>query len=352
MTGFYEATNGVEPVSAIPWGSYTHLVYFAATTDGLGNVVPNWGASSEPAQFIASRPPGKKALLSINDNNGNWNAFWGSTAPATIQTFATNIAAYLAANGYDGVDIDWEQNINASQYAQLFQQLRVAMPSGIITTDVNGTGGSLPAAAVAWPFIDQINIMCYDMDTPGNGFSWYNDALFQALNTAVTACDARTNQFLAANIPPAKIGIGMPFYGRRWTGVTQALVPGYFQAWAVPYNWLVTDPLRWQQPYQFYDNTYGAQYLSIASLDEFDTYTGAQQIGNITAWIHTMGFGGAMAYSLHYEYLPDLAGSAQYPLTTALFEALFPHPAPRIPIPRSPIPPAHPVRDRPSTVVP
>ena len=43
MTGFYEATNGVEPVSAIPWGSYTHVVYFAATTDGLGNVVPKWG---------------------------------------------------------------------------------------------------------------------------------------------------------------------------------------------------------------------------------------------------------------------------------------------------------------------
>jgi len=332
MTGFYETGNGVEPVSSIPWWAYTHVVHFAATTDGQGNVIGHWADPTEPARFVASRPPGKAALLSIGDDGRNWAAFASSTAPAAIQSFVANIASYLRAYGYDGVDIDWEQDIDPRQYAQLFLSLRAAMPGLIVTTDMNGTGGSLSAAAAAWPYLDQINVMCYDMDAPGNGFSWYNDALSQAGNSAVTACDARVNQFLMAGVPPAKIGIGVPFYGRRWTGVTRALVNGYFQAWDVPYNWLVTDPSRWQPQYRFYDNTYNAQYLSIAPLNEFDAYTGIEQIRVISAWIRTMGFGGAMTYSLHYEFLANLEGLAQYPLTAALFAGLHP------PLGPSPVP--------------
>ena len=328
MTGFYETGNGVQPVSEVPWSAYTHVVHFYATTDGRGNVISRWADPTEPDRFVASRPPGKKALLSIADNNDP-SAFAASTAPDAIQTFVANIEAYVRTYGYDGVDIDWERHIDSRQYADLFRRLRSAMPDSVVTTDMNGTGGSLAAAAEAWSYLDQINVMCYDMDSPGNGFSWYNDALYQAGNKDVTACDARVNPFLAAGIPPRKIGIGIPFYGRRWTGVTQALTKGYFQAWSVPYNWLVTDPDRWQEQYQFYDSVHSAQYLSIAPLNEFNAYTGVEQIRDITAWIRAVGFGGAMTYSLHYEFLPNLEGDDRYPLSAALFRSLYPVGDPR-----------------------
>jgi GH18 family chitinase len=163
----------------------------------------------------------------------------------------------------------------------------------------------------------------------------------------VNACDARVNLFLMAGVPPAKIGVGMPFYGRRWAGVTRALVSGYFQAWTVPYNWLVTDPSRWQPQYRFYDPVYYAQYLSIEPLNEFDAYTGPEQIRDIATWIRVMGFGGAMTYSLHYEFLAGLDGLAQYPLSAALFAALRPPPEPS-PVPAGERPmPRLPPRRRP-----
>src|ERR1700694_3951073 len=239
-----------------------------------------------------------------------------------IGTFVSNIANFVNSNGYDGVDIDWEMNLDVGQYIQLLAQLRAALPAKVITTDMNNGSAPQQGAAGSQAFVDQFNIMCYDMDTPGNGFSWYNDALFQNGNRNVMTCDWRVNPFLNAGEPPSKIGIGLPFYGRRWQGVTNAPVNGTFSTSTVLYNQLVTDSSPWQPQYQFYDSGYKSHYLSIPSMNEFDSYTGPQEIRDLASWIKTQGFGGAMTFSLYYEYLGGQSGDAQYPLSTALYAAL------------------------------
>jgi GH18 family chitinase len=135
-------------------------------------------------------------------------------------------------------------------------------------------------------------------------------------------CDWRVNPFLKAGVPPAKISIGLPFYGRRWQGVTRALVSGNFSASTVLYNQLVTDITRWQPQYRFYDSEYKSNYLSIPSINEFYSYTGLEEIRDAASWVRTQGFGGVMTYSLHYEYLSGETGDARYPLSTALYNAL------------------------------
>src|SRR6202035_3275067 len=118
------------------------------------------------------------------------------------------------------------------------------------------------------------------------------------------------------------ISIGLPFYGRRWQGVTKALVNGSFSASTVLYNQLVTDVKRWQPQFRFYDSGYKSNYLSIPSMNEFDSYTGLEEIRDAASWIRTHGFGGAMTFSLHYEYLSGETGDGRYPLSTALYNAL------------------------------
>ncbi len=324
ITGYYESQNGVEPVSSIPWSKYTHVVHFAATTDGNGGVSLHWLSQQEINEFVAAgHAAGKKVLVCIQDNGKNLNAFGQSTAPWTINTFVNNIVNFVNSNGYDGVDLDWEQNINAGQYAQLFQLLRAAMPSQLITTAMSNNGPSVQAAGASVPYVDQFNLMCYDMDSPGNGYSWYNDALYQNGNNSVMTSDWRVNPFLAVGVPAGKIGIGLPFYGRKWEGVTQPLVNGNFATSTVLFRDLVNDPTRWQPQYAFYDGGYRSNYLSIPPLNEFVTYTGAQEILDAAYWIRIMGFGGAMTFSLHYEYLPDQGGDAQYPLSTPLYGAIL-----------------------------
>jgi chitinase len=321
ITGFYAAQNGIQPPSAIPWGKYTHIVHFAAAPGAKASVDLHYLTKREIGEFIGSRPQGKKALVCIKDNDGDLNAFARDTEPGLMDEFVANIAGFVKKNRYDGVDIDWEKNVNVAQYTQLIARLRAALPDQIVTVDVGNWGNLEKVAAASQANLDQINVACYDMDV-GNGYSWYNSALLQNGNASVMTCDWRINAFTKAGVAAARIGVGIPFYGRRWTGVTQALVKGNFSSSTVQYNQLVTDVARWQPQYQGYDKGYRSNYLSIPRLKEFDSYTGPQALADTASWIKSRGFGGVMTYSLHYEYLAGQAGDDRYPLSTALYNAI------------------------------
>src|SRR4029077_3023977 len=251
------------------------------------------------------------------------NAFAQSTAPATIATSVSNIANYVNTNQYDGVDIDWEQNINVTQYSDLLTRLRTAMPTKVITIAAGNWGGLPSVAGASYSQLDQINLMCYDMDSPANGYSWYNDALLQSGNSAVMTCDWRARAFTSAGVAASKIGIGLPFYGRRWPGVTQAPLQGSFNPSTVLYRDLVSDGTRWQSRYQFYDSIYKSDYLSIPDLNELTSYNGTQSIKDAVTWQKSQGLGGFMTFTLEYEYLSNQAGDARYPLSTALYNEVF-----------------------------
>ncbi len=78
ITGYYESNTGILPVSSIPWSKYTHIIHFAAAPalDSYGNFTGRLGMNylvqSEINQLIASRPPGKKVLVSVKVNDYNF----------------------------------------------------------------------------------------------------------------------------------------------------------------------------------------------------------------------------------------------------------------------------------------
>jgi len=276
--------------------------------------------------LIAARPAGKKALFSIADaasSTTGATSFADATSFGNIVQFVANTAKFVNANGYDGVDIDWEHDVNIAQYNDLLLRLRSAIPSKVITMAAGNWDGLDSVAGTSYPQVDQINLMCYDMDSPAGGYSWYNNALLQAENPLVNTCDWRARAFTSVGIAAGKIGVGIPFYGRRWPGVTRVLVTGSFNPSTVFYRDLVTDRTRWQPEYQFYDRTYKSNYLSIPALNEFDSYNGTQFIADAVAWQKTQGFGGFMTFTVDHEYLSGESGDARYPLSTALCQEVF-----------------------------
>jgi len=120
-----------------------------------------------------------------------------------------------------------------------------------------------------------------------------------------------------------KIGVGIPFYGRRWPGIIHALVSGSFNPSTVLYRDLVSDGTRWQPQYQFYDSIYKSDYLSIPTLNEFISYNGTQSIKDAVTWQKSQGFGGFMTFTVEYEYLSGQVGDARYPLSTTLCKEVF-----------------------------
>ena len=335
ITGYYSAQNGILPVASIPWNHYTHIVHFAASTPGDGTVSMYYLTQAEINALTASRPIGKKVLVCIKDNDNNYNAFPQSASPGNIAKFVSNIVGFVVGNGYDGVDIDWEKNINVTQFDELIARLRALLPGKVITIAVNPRLTAVAAASQAQ--LDQINVMCYDLDW-GSSFSWYVDSLLQNGNPNALTCDWDVGQFTSAGVAPGKIGVGIPFYGRRWPGVTQALETSNFNnAITFTYRELVTDATRWQPQFKFFDNTYKANYLSInvSGRKEFDSYTGTQFLGDAVSWQKSKGFGGFMTFTVEYEYLTGELGDAAFPLSTVLYHAVF---APAASLSRSSIP--------------
>jgi chitinase len=325
ISGYYAAQNGALSASNIPWSKYTHIIHFAAgpAASGNGTVDLLFLTQAEINALIAARPAGKHVLVSIKDNDFQLTALAQNTSPAMIATFVSNIVNFVNTNGYDGVDIDWEQNINVAQYNDLLARLRKAMPAKVITMAAGNWGSMESVALASYAQLDQINVMCYDMDSPAIGYSWYNDGLLQAGNSGVETCDWRIRAFTNAGVPASKIGVGIPYYGRRWTGVTHALVYGNFSTSFVRYRELVADATRWQPQYQFYDSVYKSDYLSIPSLNEFISYNGPQSVKDAVTWQKSQGFGGFMTFTVDHEYLSGQVGDARFPMSTTLCQNVF-----------------------------
>src|SRR2546429_4532221 len=97
-----------------------------------------------------------KVIVTIKDNDSHLGAFGQSTSPTLLATFVSNIANFVNSNGYDGVDFDWEQQINSSQYESLLSSMRATFgTSKLILTDM-GNWNNMPAvAAASYSDIDQ-----------------------------------------------------------------------------------------------------------------------------------------------------------------------------------------------------
>src|SRR5207245_2122447 len=168
ITGHYAPGGGPagEPASAIPWSKYTHIVHQQAWANPDGTV-GDYGMSETP-QMAAGKPAGKKLLIALGDNAAN-SGFVNATSPGTISTFINNLGNYMRTNGYDGVELDWEANVNTNQYIDLISRLRAAMPTAVINMDVANYNNIPYIAATSQSNLDQIQVMCYDEDSAGDG---------------------------------------------------------------------------------------------------------------------------------------------------------------------------------------
>jgi chitinase len=345
------------PVAAIDYSALTHVIQYSVLPNGDGslNAVSLANATaSAPALIAAAHAHGVKVLLSFAATSSGGD-FYDATAPATLSTFVDNIFNVLTTYGYDGVDIDWEQQIDGLQFQNLVSSLRsrldappFANPGKETTIRERRRGytqhGLLTGAfyqpayyltAVAGSF-DQINVETYDMCSPDDGFTWHNAALYDAGVSAYRSVQWRMGLFAASGIPPSKLGVGIPFYGYLWQGGSGTSTGGVTepgQGWTtapsmnyLDYHSIVGNSSLWQTAYQQRDVAAGnVPYLSIATSsdagDMFITYDDETSVAAKVAYAHANGFGGIMIYELSGDYSPG--ANPQSPLLAAVKTAVF-----------------------------
>ncbi|WP_328873856.1 glycoside hydrolase family 18 chitinase [Streptomyces sp. NBC_00287] len=194
---------------------------------------------------LKAKYPHIKVLYSF----GGWTYSGGfGQAAANPAAFAASCKAVVEdprwADVFDGIDIDWEypnacgltcDTSGAAAFKNLMQGLRTEFGSNYlitaaITADAS-SGGKIDAADYggAAQYLDWYNVMTYDYfgawdktgpTAPHSPLTSYTGIPKAGFNSADAIAKLK-----AKGVPAAKLLLGIGFYGRGWTGVTQS-APG------------------------------------------------------------------------------------------------------------------------------
>ncbi|MCX5385700.1 glycoside hydrolase family 18 chitinase [Streptomyces sp. NBC_00083] len=190
---------------------------------------------------LKKKYPGIKILWSF----GGWTWSGGFGAAAANPTAFANSCYSLVkdprwADVFDGIDIDWEypnacglscDTSGPDALKNVLAALRTkfgssALVTAAVTAD-GSTGGKMDAADYggAASYVDWYNVMTYDFfgawdakgpTAPHSPLTSYNGIPIAGFNT-----DAAIQKYLGKGVPASKLNLGIGFYGRGWTGVTQ-----------------------------------------------------------------------------------------------------------------------------------
>lgn len=261
--------------------------------------------------------PGLKVIWSF----GGWTWSGGfAEAARNPDAFARSCRDLVEdkrwADVFDGIDIDWEypnacgltcDTSGRDAFTGVMRALRStfgsnALVTAAITADASA-GGKMDAAdyAGAAQYVDWYNPMTYDYfgawdakgpTAPHSPLTSYNGIPKAGFNTTDTLTKLRS-----LGVPASKLLLGIGFYGRGWSGVTQdapggtatGAAPGKYEAGIEDYKLLKTRcPAT--------GTVGGTAYAKCG--DQWWSYDTPQTIGGKMAFKNAQGLGGTFFWEL------------------------------------------------------
>ncbi|MGN0885488.1 MAG: glycosyl hydrolase family 18 protein [Candidatus Spyradenecus sp.] len=208
-----------EAEMAVRLPTLTHVFLIGNITvgtqdDGTYTLVFDDTSRAATAAFMAAREKYNPALqiLPVIVKGGGGDPT-SAIAPGHREAFVANVTALLLAQGFNGLDIDYEYCENAEQHANLaetFAALAKAFyPHGLsLSAAVNG-GYCMPVRG-ALQAVDWLNVMAYDG---------------AALNAPYTLTESHVDTLINnRGVPGRRLVVGMPIYGNDTVNWSQ---PGW-----------------------------------------------------------------------------------------------------------------------------
>jgi chitinase len=317
---YYGDKGNTLPYSAvnIPYKQLTHIIHANISPAPEGD-----GTLGVPTTFLE---PGVKVLVSVG---GPPYLFADINADAALRTtFAQNLAAFAIANGYDGVDFDYEvpyDQTEAENFTLLIQALRADLPAGqyLISAAISSSPGSYGVYDFTGmiPLLDFFNVMTYDFHGPWTNHSGHNSPLYLSPldpgqeGSLKTSTDNFLFQF---GVPAAQINLGTAFYGYGFDvdGLwyfcgcqeTQSFTYVQVQQLFADGGWAQQVDSLADAPYATNPNTNHSGFLT------YDTPASTEL--KVEYALETRGLGGVFMWELSQDY----DGKTQ-PLMTAMYNA-------------------------------
>ena len=196
----------------------THINY------AFGHVNESFNGVKIDNEERLRQKPELKVLLSI----GGWGSGRFSEMAANDEyrrAFAADCDRVVKEFALDGIDIDWEYptssmaNISSSpddteNFTLLMQDIRAAIGNEKELTLATVASARYIDFKAILPSVDFVNIMAYDMASAPK----HHSALYPSGHSGDITSDGAVTAHLKAGVPPSKLVMGMPFYGRGGDG--------------------------------------------------------------------------------------------------------------------------------------
>ncbi|MFD5245185.1 glycoside hydrolase family 18 protein [Amycolatopsis sp. NPDC058340] len=289
----------------------------AGSVDGVAD---SWDTGALRGNFnqlkkLKAKYPDLKVLWSFG--GWTWSGGFGEAAknPAKFAESCYNLVNDPRWAGvFDGIDIDWEypnacglscDTSGPAAIKNLAQALREKFGSKLVTAAItaDGTdGGKIDAADYggAAQYFDWYNVMTYDYfgawaaqgpTAPHSPLTGY-----EGIPTAGFHSDAAIQKLKGKGVPANKLLLGIGFYGRGWTGVTQEAPGGTATGPAAGTEPGIQDYKVLKTTCPATGTVAGTAYAKCGS--DWWSYDTPATIGGKVAYAKDQGLGGAFFWEL------------------------------------------------------
>ncbi|KAK4863890.1 hypothetical protein LT330_010371 [Penicillium expansum] len=239
----------VQSVAATRFAMYIDEYHIAdlpgqEKTEGIDHAIMSFAAaklfnSDSPAAYTPFEAPetmrkrfspDTKLMVAIGGWGDTTGFSEGAKDEASRTRFAKNVAAMLDANGFDGVDIDWEypggngddyKDVPNSKkvgeietYPLFLEAIREAIGDKILSIAVPGRKQDFIAftkeqGPKIFEPVDMVNVMTYDLTNRRDNVTNHASGVQNSLDTI--------NEYLAIGADPEKLNLGFAYYAKWFT---------------------------------------------------------------------------------------------------------------------------------------
>ena len=323
VVGYYPSWAGDYGPEDVPFDKITHLNFAFLEPQSDGTVVLGSSSDDSLLKDLATYD-GENTVFQLSISGG-WYPQEFSDAAATAenrQRFARTAVDHVVNYGFDGLDIDWEYPDGTTRaddphnFTLLLEAVRNELDERLgAWTHLTMAGSPNPSiiddayeVGTISNYLDHVNVMTYDYHG-----DWSNDTNFNApLHSPSEDPDGQQNwnasnhmnYWASKPIAKDKLVMGMPFYGRSYSGVSST-DEGLFNAFDSStsetfYN--IRQNIEPQSDYEYHwHHDAKVPWLYSAAENTFIAYDDEASISNKCRFVTDNGFGGVMCWEFSQD---------------------------------------------------